>query len=86
VATDSVACHFDGFFFRASVGDDARQQRNGYLISGGICRGGLSRFGLSMGRQLVRDRQQYDREIKHTATMLTSIASHVADPAHQDPL
>src|SRR5580658_9062263 len=84
VAADCVARHFDGFFFRATVRDDARQQRDGYLISGGICRGGLSRFGLSCGKQLVRDGQQYDREIKHTAPMLTSIGRHVAYPAHQD--
>jgi hypothetical protein len=86
VATNGIARHFDSFFFRASVRDDAGQQRNRYLISGGVCRGGFPRFGLNLRRRLARDRQQDDGEIKDTATMLTSIASHVANPTHQHPL
>ena len=86
VAADGIARHFDGFFFRASEGDDGGEQRNRYSITRGSCRAGLSRFGLSWGKQLVGDGQQYDREIKHTARMLTSIAGHVANPAHLDPL
>jgi hypothetical protein len=33
-------------------------------------------------RKLVCDGQQYDREIKHTATVLPSISGQIASPAH----